>query len=93
MYKCKNGQVPRYISDLIPPLVSEISNYPLRNRANLSSVRKRTETFKMSCIPSSVLLWNSLNDDIKYAPSFVTFQNSLRNQMLNIPTVPAYFLQ
>ena len=93
MYKCNNGQVPRYISDLIPPLVSEISNYPLRNRANLSSVRTRTEIFKMSCIPSSVLLWNSLSDDIKYAPSLVTFQNSLRNQMLNIPTVPAYFLQ
>ena len=93
MYKCNNGQVPRYISDLIPPLVSEISNYPLRNRANLSSVRTRTEIFKMSCIPSSVLLWNSLSDDIKYAPSFVTFQNSLRNQMFNIPTVPAYFLQ
>ena len=93
MYKCNNGQVPRYISDLIPPLVSEISNYPLRNRANLSSVRTRTEIFKMSCIPSSVLLWNSLSDDIKYAPSLVTFQNSLRNQMFNIPTVPAYFLQ
>ena len=93
MYKCNNGQIPRYISDLIPPLVSEIFNYSLRNRANLSSVRTRTETFKMSCIPSSVLLWNSLSDDIKYAPSLVTFQNSLRNQMLNIPSVPAYFLQ
>lgn len=69
MYKCNNGQVPGYISDLIPPLVSEISNYPLRNRANLSSVRTRTETFKMSCIPSSVLLWNNL----------VMISNSLRH--------------
>ena len=50
-------------------------------------------TFKISCIPSSSLLWNSLSDDIKYAPSFLTFPNSLRNQMLNIPTVSAYFLQ
>ena len=78
MYKCKNGQVPGYISDLIPPIVSEIFHYPLRNRANLSSVRTRTETFKMSCMPSSVLLWNSLNDDVKYAPSFVTFHDPLR---------------
>ena len=30
MYKVNNGIVPSYIHDLIPPLVSEISNYPLR---------------------------------------------------------------
>ena len=47
----------------------------------------------MSCILSSVRLWSSLSDDIKYASSFVTFLNSLRNQMFNIPTVLAHFLQ
>ena len=56
MHKYKNGQVPGYISDLVPPLVSEISNYPLRNRTNISSIRTRKETFNRSCIPSSVLL-------------------------------------
>ena len=31
MHKVNNGMVPTYIVDLIPPLVSEISGYPLRN--------------------------------------------------------------
>ena len=31
MYNVNNGIVPSYLHDLIPPLVSEISNYPLRN--------------------------------------------------------------
>ena len=35
MYKVNNGIVPSYIQDLIPALVSEISNYPLRNNRNM----------------------------------------------------------
>ena len=36
------GIVPSYIQDLIPPLVSEISNYPLRNNRNISVPFNRT---------------------------------------------------
>ena len=36
MYKCSNNIVPDYISDFIPPRVAEVSNYPLRNRDNIS---------------------------------------------------------
>ena len=31
MYNVNAGLVSSYISDLIPPLVNEISDYPLRN--------------------------------------------------------------
>ena len=31
LHKANNGMVPTYIADLIPPLVSEISGYPLKN--------------------------------------------------------------
>ena len=78
MYKYNNGQVQEYLSDLVPPLVSEISNYPLRNRTNVSPIRTRTEIFNRSCIPSSVSLWNNLNDDTKYVPSYLSFQKYLR---------------
>ena len=37
MYKCSNNLVPNYISDIVPPLVGEVTNYPLRNRNNISS--------------------------------------------------------
>ena len=30
MYNVNSGMVPSYIQDLIPPLVNEISDYPLR---------------------------------------------------------------
>ena len=54
MYKCSNNLVPDYISDIIPPRVADISNYPLRNRDNFSNIYNRTETARISCIPSSV---------------------------------------
>ena len=65
MYKVNNGIVPSYIQDLIPPLVSEISNYPLRNNRNISVPFNRTSISQKSCIPSSINLWNSLEDDLK----------------------------
>jgi hypothetical protein len=35
-YKIYNNLAPEYLSDLIPPTVSETSNYYLRNSQNIS---------------------------------------------------------
>ena len=35
MYNVNTGMVPSYIQYLIPPLVSEVSDYPLRNTRNI----------------------------------------------------------
>ena len=43
MFKVHHGQVSTYISDLIPLLVREISNYPLRNINNYSATFASTE--------------------------------------------------
>ena len=43
MYKCSNNLVPDYISNIIPSRVGEITNYPLRNRQNLTNMYTRTE--------------------------------------------------
>ena len=42
MYKVNNGIIPSYIQYLIPPLASEITNYPLRNNENISVPFNRT---------------------------------------------------
>ena len=42
MYNVNAGLVPSYILDLIPPLVSEILDYPLRNNRNISLPYSRT---------------------------------------------------
>ena len=56
MYRVSNQLVPSYISDIIPPLVSVVSNYPLRNNSNYSVPYTRTEVSRRSCVPSSVSL-------------------------------------
>ena len=63
MYNVNGGMVPSYIQDLIPPLVNEISDYPLRNNRNISVPLNRTSISQKSCIPSAIRLWNSLDDN------------------------------
>ena len=62
MYTSVNRLVPlpSYISDLIPPVVRETTNYRLRNQNNIATPFCRTELFRKSYIPSSISLKNSL---------------------------------
>ena len=59
MYKCNNNMVFGFISDFIPPLVRDVSVYPLRNANEFISFKTRTETFQECCFPSSTALWSS----------------------------------
>ena len=75
MYNVNSGMVASYIHDLIPPLVSEISDYPLRNNRNISVPLNRTSISQKSCIPSAIRLWNSLDDILKDISTLPTFKN------------------
>ena len=74
MNKCSNNLVPEYISDIIPPRVADVSNYPLRSRDNFSNIYNRTETARRSCIPSSVTHWNSIRANIREADTYLSFR-------------------
>ena len=74
MYNVNAGLVPSYISDLIPPLVKEISDYPLRNNRNISLPYNRTNISQKSCIPSFIRLWNGLEDDFKNLSTLTTLK-------------------
>ena len=91
MYKVNNGIVPSYIQDLIPPLVSEISNYPLRNNRNISMPFNRTSISQKSCISSSIRLWNSLEDDLKNLSTLQTFKKKHITSSFNNSCVPSHF--
>ena len=93
MYKCSNNLVPDYISDIIPPRVADVSNYPLRNRDNFSNIYNRTETARRSCIPSSVTHWNSLRANIREADTYLSFRKILKDEVLYNANVPSYFLK
>ena len=38
MYNVNTGMVPTYIQDFIPPLVNEVTDYPLRNTRNITTL-------------------------------------------------------
>ena len=93
MYKCFNNIVPDYISDIVPPLVGEVTNYSLRNRHNIASMYTRTEISRKSCIPSSVSGWNNLNNNIRESDSYVSFRSTFKNEVLGNAQVPSYFMK
>ena len=73
MYNVNTGMVPSYIQDLISPLVSEVSDFTLRNTKNITVPYNITTISQKSCIPSSIIrLWNSLADDVKDSTSIST---------------------
>ena len=78
MYKVNNGLVSSYITDLFPPLVSEISGYPLRNNNNFSTPFTRTNISLRSCIPSAIRMWNTLDEGLKNQPTISSFKNNLQ---------------
>ena len=90
MYNVNTGMVLCYIQDLIPPLVSEISAYPLRNNINISVPLNLTSISQKSCIPSSIRLWNSLEDNHKNISTLPTFKKHIISKF-SIAHVHPYF--
>ena len=91
VYKSVNGLVPSYISELIPPLISEITDYSLRNQNNITVPFSRTETARKSCISSSITLWKSLDAGLRNSSSVASFKHQLKNRQNN-SKVPSYYL-
>ena len=79
MYKVSNQLVPSYISDIMPPLVSDVSNYPLRNSSNYSVPYIRTEGSRRSYVPSSVSLWNNLDETVRNSSTINSFKNNVKS--------------
>ena len=91
MFKTMNGFVPSYISDLIPPMIREVTNYPLRNQNNITTPFCRTEILRKSCIPSSISLWNSLDESMRNSPSLNSFKYRLKGNSPNLRKIPPYY--
>ena len=81
--------MPSFIQDIIPPLVCEISDYPLRNNRNISVPLYQTSILQKYCIPSAIRLWNSLDDNLKNIPTLPTFKKHITSK-LSIAHVPPY---
>ena len=72
-YKITQGQCPEYLTDLMPPLVSESTNYNLRSSQNYTTPLSRLTLYQKSFFPSTLKLWNDLDLTIRNSPSTGTY--------------------
>ena len=73
-YKIVNNQSPSYLFYYIP---SADRIYNTRNAANVPSIKSKHTFFKNSYIPSTIIEWNKLDQDIRNAESYALFRKHL----------------
>ena len=83
VYKALHGGAPRYISDLVVPVVSDAAGRRLRSANSLNIVRPRTR-IKFGDRGFSIAApdaWNSLALEIKTAPSLCVFTEKFKTEL------------
>ena len=80
-----NGLTPEYLHTLLPPIVQNTTAYNLRNFNDIRNVHARTNLFYNSFLPSTIRAWNELSDEIKSAPSVVSFKFRLNGDLHKPP--------
>ena len=76
-YKMFHCLVPPYLISLIPSLVSENSNYNLRNSQNLQTMVCRTNIYKNSFLPTTISEWNAFPIEIRNLETLRAFNTLL----------------
>ena len=89
-YKMYSNISPSYLSALVPPSISDISSYNLRNANNLQTVETRTRQYYNSFLPSVIREWNGLSEETRNASSVSVFKSHL-DQNVIVPQIPKYF--
>ena len=75
LYKFITSTTPDYTHVPIPAL--HLSNYSLRTQPSVGQIWTRTEKFKSSFYPNSLLEWNRLDPEIRESSSFSLFKKRL----------------
>ena len=77
LYKMKNGLAPDYLEVILPQTVGQNTPYPLRNANNFDIPVYRLSLTNSSFLPSTLRLWNQLDNRVKSSPSFNIFKKSI----------------
>ena len=75
-----HGLVPKYLSNLVPQTVSNISSYNLRNQNDYRELPCRTVRFKQSFLPSVIHIWNTLSSEIREQSTVQLFIETISNE-------------
>ena len=73
-YKIKVKPLPSYLYELI---LKSNHNYSTQNFDHIDPYYCRTDIFKYSFFPYTILEWNKLDANLKIAKSYMCFRNSL----------------
>ena len=73
LYKIKTYKIPPYLAQLLP---KGTHPYNTRNSDDITTFQSRTETFKFSFFPWSIVEWNKLDLKIRNS-SYLVFRNYL----------------
>ncbi len=90
-YKIVSGVCPDYLENKLPPLVSESMGYNLRNANNYRIPLNRLTLYQNSFFPSTLKLWNELDDDFKTSNSIESFKYKLKLKYEKRKKPPAFY--
>ena len=74
IYKIKKIGLPEYLFNMIP---QSNHKYNTRSIEDIATIYCRTDVFKYSYFPNTILEWNKLYMQIRRSESFLFFKNSL----------------
>jgi hypothetical protein len=90
--QCIYSRINLYeVLHLLPPLVRDVTNYPVRNRNDYTVPRCRLSLYQSSFIPSVINLWNSLDNDTRNTRTSDSFKINLKSKVV-LAKIPAHFL-
>ena len=78
-YKIQNDLTPSYLKNMLPQQVNQLNPYELRNNSNYRAPQLRLQSSLDSFLPSTLRLWNSLDEDTRTKSSLKQFKCSLQN--------------
>ena len=80
-----NGRCPSYLSDLLPPKVSQTSKYNLRGKNDLTVPFARTTAFQSSFMVNTTKCWNSLDMSVRNIDSVCKFKQFICPVIKEVP--------
>ena len=91
MYNMYHEHAPSYLCDLLPPLVRDVTIYPVRNRNDYTVPRCRLSLYQSSFIPSVIDRWNSLDNETRNTRTYDMLKINLKRKVV-LPKMSAHFL-
>ena len=86
MFKIVNNETPGYLKNFLPNRVGDQTHYQLRNNQNYEVPYSRLFSYENSYFPSTLRLWNELDQDTRNLSSVLEFKNRIKSQVTDKPT-------